>query len=115
MKIVLTLLVILQLSILNAQSYKDSILGFQKHLNEEYKNPDKSPLEKRELKRFKGHDFFPINEKFKVEATFNKILDPTPFLMKTTTDRLPMYEVYGVANFELNGKEYQLNIYQNRF
>ena len=113
MKKVLTLLVILQLSILNAQSYEDSILGFQKHLNEEYKNPDKSPLEKRELKRFKGHDFFPINEKFKIEATFNKILDPTPFLMKTTTSRLPMYEVYGVANFELNGKEYQLNIYQN--
>ena len=113
MKKVLTLLIILQLSILNAQSYEDSILGFQKHLNEEYKNPDKSPLEKRELKRFKGHDFFPINEKFKIEATFNKIIDPTPFLMKTTTSRLPMYEVYGVANFELNGKEYQLNIYQN--
>ena len=113
MKKVLTLLIILQLSILNAQSYEDSILGFQKYLNEEYKNPDKSPLEKRELKRFKGHDFFPINEKFKIEATFNKIIDPTPFLMKTTTSRLPMYEVYGVANFELNGKEYQLNIYQN--
>lgn len=33
--------------------------------------------------------------------------------MKTTTERTPMYRVYGVITFTLNGKEHQLNIYQN--
>ena len=33
--------------------------------------------------------------------------------MKTTTNRLPKYEVYGIASFELNGNGYQLNIYQS--
>lgn len=113
MKKVLALLILLQLSLLHAQSHEDAILEFQTHLNEEYKNPDTSPLEKRDLKKFKGHEFFPVNEKFKVKATFNRILEPTPFPMKTTTDRLPIYEVYGVANFELDGKEYRLNIYQS--
>ncbi|TVZ15638.1 DUF1684 domain-containing protein [Maribacter sp. MAR_2009_72] len=109
----LTLLIILQLCIANAQSYNQSVLDFQQHLNEEYKNPDESPLDKKDLKWFKGHDFFPINEKYRVVAKFTKIMNPTPFLMKTTTSRLSMYEVYGVANFELDGKEYQLNVYQN--
>ncbi|MDO1512407.1 DUF1684 domain-containing protein [Maribacter confluentis] len=109
----LTLLIILQLCIANAQSYNQSVLDFQQHLNEEYKNPDESPLDKKDLKRFKGHDFFPINEKYRVVAKFTKIMNPTPFLMKTTTSRLSMYEVYGVANFELDGQEYQLNVYQN--
>ena len=33
--------------------------------------------------------------------------------MKTTTSRLPTYEVFGVATFVLDGKELQLNIYQS--
>ena len=52
MKRILILLAFLQLSIINAQSYEDTILEFQKDLNEEYKNPDESPLEKKDLKRF---------------------------------------------------------------
>ena len=113
MKNILILIVILQFGISRAQSYEDSILEHQKHLNDEYKNPDKSPLEKKDLKKFKGHNFFPINEKFKVKAKFERITNSSPFLMKTTTNRLPKYEVYGIATFLLDGNEYQLNIYQS--
>jgi len=113
MKRILILLAFLQLSIINAQTYEDTILEFQKDLNEEYKNPDESPLKKKDLKRFKGHKFFPIDEKYKVIANFERTKDADPFLMKTTTNRRPKYEVYGVATFQLDGKEYQLNIYQS--
>tara|TARA_X000000368_G_C22686960_1_gene560782 strand:- start:48 stop:635 length:588 start_codon:yes stop_codon:yes gene_type:complete len=113
MKKILILLFLLRLSIINAQSYESEILEFQKELNDKYKNPDESPLERKDLKRFKGHKFYPINEKFKVLAKFVRTKDANPFSMKTTTNRLPKYEVYGIASFELNGNGYQLNIYQS--
>jgi len=109
----LIVLLVLQMGIANAQSYKDTITEHQNHLNEEYQNPDKSPLEPKDLKKFKGHNFFPIDEGFKVRARFERVESPTPFLMKTTTSRLPTYEVFGVATFVLDGKELQLNIYQS--
>lgn len=33
--------------------------------------------------------------------------------MKTTTDRRPIYDVYGSATFLIDGNEYSLNIYQS--
>ena len=95
------------------QTYQDSIVAHQKELNDFYSNEEKSPLTQKDLKKFKGHDFFGIDENFKVVAKFERAVDAVPFLMKTSTDRLPTYEVYGVATFQLNGKTLQLNIYQN--
>ena len=69
--------------------YIEEMKLFQEELNKEFKNPDKSPLTRREQKRFKGHDFFPINKSFRVEAKFIKSQDEVPFKMKTTTDRVP--------------------------
>ncbi|MEN1784291.1 MAG: DUF1684 domain-containing protein [Bacteroidota bacterium] len=96
-----------------AQTYQDTIKLHQQHLTNEYLNPEKSPLSQQDLKEFKGHDFFPINAAFKVRAQFERTADAVPFLMKTTTDRLPYYQVYGVATFNINGKAYRLNIYQS--
>ncbi|AOR29592.1 conserved hypothetical protein (DUF1684) [Formosa sp. Hel1_33_131] len=93
--------------------YIEEMKLFQEELNKEFKNPDKSPLTRREQKRFKGHDFFPINKSFRVEAKFIKSQDEVPFKMKTTTDRVPIYEKYGEAIFEIEDKKYKLNIYQN--
>ena len=112
MKQFILVTILLQVLAINGQSHKESVIEFQTHLNQEYKNPEKSPLPKKEIRKFKGHDFFPINEAYRVEAHFERVANPVPFLMKTTTDRLPKYEVYGVATFELNNQEYQLNIYQ---
>ncbi len=106
-----TLLLCINFSI--GQTYQDSIVEYQKELNDFYSNEEKSPLTQKDLKKFKGHDFFTIDEKFKVVAKFERAVDAVPFLMKTSTDRLPTYEVYGVATFQLNGKTLQLNIYQN--
>ncbi|MGX1930630.1 DUF1684 domain-containing protein [Flagellimonas sp. 2504JD4-2] len=95
------------------QTYQDSIVEYQKELNDFYSNEEKSPLTKKDFKKFKGHDFFTIDENFKVEAKFERAVNAIPFLMKTTTDRLPTYEVYGVATFTIDGQTHRLNIYQN--
>ena len=94
-------------------SYQSEIEKFQTELNEEFKNPEESPLSKKERKKFEGHNFFPINEKYQVSAEFVKADNPGTFQMKTTTNRLTTYDRYGYAKFTLNGIEYKLTIYQS--
>lgn len=100
-------------SIYAQDNYTASILEYQYELNEEYKNPEESPLSAKERKAFKGHHYFPIDEKYHVTATFEKLPPQSIFQMKTTANSIKDYDVYGVATFILDGKEYQLNIYQS--
>ncbi|UCS94564.1 DUF1684 domain-containing protein [Echinicola marina] len=95
------------------QDHKKEILDFQTELNHEFSNPDESPLKARDLKRFKSLDFFPIDEKYRVEAKFVRSDKGLPFQMPTTTDRKPIYEKYGELHFDLEGESYVLSIYQS--
>jgi uncharacterized protein (DUF1684 family) len=96
-----------------SQDYKSSIIDFQTELNKEFKDPEESPLSKKDRKKFKGLSFFPIDEKYRVKAKFERVEGAIPFKMKTTTDRLPTYEVFGIATFVIDSQEYKLNIYQS--
>ena len=95
------------------ENYKASVLEFQHELNEEYKNPDESPLSAQEREAFEAHQFFPINEKYHVVAKFEKLPPQTFFQMKTTANSIKDYDIYGIATFTLDGTEYKLNIYQS--
>jgi uncharacterized protein (DUF1684 family) len=86
---------------------------FQEELNEEYANPKKSPLTKEDLATFKSLDFYPISEKYFIVAKFVSTEGEKPFMMQTTTDRKPLYVKYGEAHFELEGKNFKLNLYRN--
>ncbi len=86
---------------------------FQTELNQSYADSLKSPLTKEDLNHFKGLDFFPIDEKYIVEATFVRTKKEKPFGMKTTTSRTPLYKKYGELHFSIDGKEFKLNVYQN--
>ena len=86
---------------------------FQKKLNSEYADPKESPLMEEDLKYFKPLEFYPISEKFVVEAHFIKSANEKVFKMKTSSNRLPEYIKYGELHFELDGKELKLNVYQN--
>jgi uncharacterized protein (DUF1684 family) len=86
---------------------------FQTELNNSYADSLKSPLTKEDLNHFKGLDFFPISEKYIVEATFVRTKKEKPFGMKTTTSRTPLYKKYGELRFSIEGKEFKLNVYQN--
>lgn len=87
--------------------------NFQKELNAEYSDRKKSPLMIADQIDFKGHDFYPIDEKYFVIAEFVRTENEKPFAMKTSTDRLPMYEKYGELHFSLEGKPLKLNVYRS--
>src|SRR5690606_61727 len=85
----------------------------QNELNEEFSNPETTILEPKDFKNFKGLEFYPIDEKFIVEAKFVRTPNEKPFLMPTTTDRLPEYVKYGEAHFTIDGKDFILNLFKS--
>ena len=87
---------------------------YQQKLNASYKDATKSPLKKKDLKKFKGLDFFPVDSSFIVTAKLTKTENAPTFKMATTTDRKPLYKEYGILNFTLKGKDLKLTIYQSQ-
>ncbi len=106
---------LLFVSVLHAQESKNikEAKKFQKKLNSEFASKEESPLTDEDLAVFESLEFFPIDSNLMVTAklTFHK--DSKSFQMKTTTDRLPVYKLYATASFQLNEKNYTLEIYQN--
>lgn len=105
------------ISILSCSQGKEPIPGdteFQREINAEYKDASTSPLKDKDRKNFKSLEFFSFDSTYVVTAKFEKTPNETPFEMKTTTERLPIYVKYGIVTFNLKGEAYQLNIYQNQ-
>ena len=115
MKTTILIFSLLIATVLSAQDKKkDSEASkFQNKLNKDYSSNEDSPLTEEDLKTFKNLEFFPIDTAFRVTAKLKFHKDSKPFKMATTTDRLPVYKLYATASFTLNGKEFQLEIYQN--
>ena len=97
----------------NKKRYDKSFTPFQKEMNEFFKDASISPLKEKDLKNFKGLDFFAFDSTYVVNATLTRTPDEKSFKMKTTTDRLPEYIKHGVVTFDLFDKSYSLNIYRN--
>ncbi len=110
-----TFLLVLSFALLHAQenSANQTSKEFQDQLNRDYADATKSPLTESDLKTFQSLEFFPINEKFIVEAHFIRTKKEKVFGMKTSTARLPKYKKYGELHFKIDGQNYTLNVYQS--
>ena len=97
----------------NKKRYDKSFTPFQKEMNEFFKDASISPLKEKDLKNFKGLDFFAFDSSYVVNAALTRTPEEKSFKMKTTTDRLPEYIKHGIVTFDLFDKSYSLNIYRN--
>ena len=116
MKKILLLFSLFLITSCNSQD-KRVLIGetvYQQELNASYKDASKSPLKKKDLKNFKGLDFFPVDSSFIVTAKLVKTKDAPTFEMATTTDRKPLYKEYGILTFKIQGKDCKLTIYQSQ-
>ncbi len=102
-----------------AQS-QDSSLTYFEHLerhrlemNQEFADPEESPLTKEALDTFTALPFYPVDSQYCVKARFIRTKGEKPFEMPTTTDRKAIYEKYAEAHFEIKGQPLVLNIYQS--
>lgn len=101
------------ISIFSQEEKVFTSLEYQQNLNIEFADSLKSPLTEEDRNHFKTLDFFPIDEKYTVEAIFIRTKREKTFQMKTSTKRTPLYKKFGELHFTLEGKELKLNVYQN--
>ncbi|WP_272022778.1 DUF1684 domain-containing protein [Olleya namhaensis] len=115
MKKVVVLFIIISVTLSCAQD-KLPLLGdteYQREMNANFKDAAKSPLTDSDRKAFRSLDFFKFDSTYVVTAAFKRTPNESSFKMKTTTDRLVDYVKYGEVTFTIDGKEQNLNVYQN--
>ncbi|WP_088323786.1 DUF1684 domain-containing protein [Polaribacter tangerinus] len=112
-KIVFVFLILISISC--NSNKKRALVGkttYQQELNAQFKDASVSPLKKKDLKNFKGLDFFPVDSSFITIAKFSKIENAPTFLLPTSTDIKKPYKEFGKLTFTLQGKQFQLTVYQ---
>ncbi|MDB4835504.1 DUF1684 domain-containing protein [Cyclobacteriaceae bacterium] len=111
---VLTVTLVLQVSFVFSQDkYTTEMQTYQQELNAKFKDAKTSPLEGKELKKFKGLPFFQTDSTFKILAKFTLVDSVETVQFNTTTDRKPLYDIYGILTFEIDSVQYRLFVYQS--
>ncbi len=115
----ITAMIILYIMIFSAcgsqnSLYQKEITGYQQEIQEEYSQPDTTPLSEEEMANFKGIQFFPIHEKYKVRAIFQAIdEDSSTIPFQTSSGKIKYYKKYGLLFFNLKGNANQvLTLYE---
>lgn len=94
------------------KSHSNSNSEYQNNQNKFFKDASKSPLKSKDLKDFKGLDFFSIDSSYIVRAKLFRTPNTSYFEMKTTTERITRERVFGVLSFSINNQPFELNVYQ---
>jgi uncharacterized protein len=95
------------------QQHKQQIDAFRQQKDATYKIPEKTMLTPALLKDFKGLKYFPVDFNYKVDAQLTRLETLPKIVIKTSTGEASHYVVYGTLSFKINGKDYQLNVYQS--
>lgn len=110
------LIVLLTFCFLTLHAQGDEVSEIEAHRKKqesEMRDKVKSPLDKKDRKKFKHLNYYPIDLKYRVAAKFIRTENQPMFKMKTTTTRLPDYVKYGEVVFSIDGTEHKLNVYQS--
>lgn len=94
-------------------SYYELLMRERNEKDYEFVNSVDSPLTQYDKENFKGLNYFDADPNFVINAKIEKSLQSDTIKMKTTTERLPLYIIYGTATFSLSGKNHHLTIFQN--
>lgn len=88
-----------------AQTYKDSLLSYQQDYitNHEVVGKDDK----------KYIHFYPVDERYRITASFKKIIDAKGFDMITISGKKQQYFQYGLLTFKLHDSILCLHIYES--
>lgn len=108
MRLLKTMIFILGISFsLSAQNtYKDSITGF---ISNYINTHDAVSGDDRKYLRF-----FPVNESYRVTASFEKVSNGHWFQMATSGKIKKTFRIYGIAHFSIHDTTLALNVYQSQ-
>lgn len=115
MKYLVYIFILLNFSVFSqtVEEVYNEIKKYQSDLNETFKNPETTILLTKDFETFDGLDFYAIDLEFRVEAQLRRTPDEKPFLMPTTTERLPLYVKYATLHFSIKEQNFVLDLFQN--
>ena len=111
--LLISILIISFSSVAQNKKIIKAIVSHQSSENEHFTNKETSILPAEDFESFLELEFYPIDLKYYVEAILVRTPDEKPFLMPTTTDRLPEYVKYGEAHFKIDSRDLKLELYQS--
>ncbi|MCK5700787.1 MAG: DUF1684 domain-containing protein [Cyclobacteriaceae bacterium] len=96
----------------NTDGYVEEMEAIRIEKNEELKTSEESPLTDEQKETFKSLSYFPVVEKYKVNAEFHQNNREQIVKISITNGSQREYMVFGSAHFHLNGKELNLTVYK---
>ena len=97
-----------------ANSYVAGVNEARKEKDEMFKkDKEHSPLEKKDRRKFKHLDYYEVNPDYKVVAQFKRTENEKEIDIPTSKNVTKKFVKYGEALFEMDGKVFSLNLYQN--
>ena len=72
-----------------------------------------SPLSEAQLENFKGLNYFPVDYNYRTQGTFEALGTPKSEQLATTSGSKITLNKVGKVTFDLQGKTYSLDVYQN--
>lgn len=98
---------------LSKKQYKAAIRAERAEKDMEFETADKSPIAPADRAEFRGLNYFKPDPSYKIMARLEIFSNPDTIKMVTTTDRRPLYLVFGEPQFKLKNNEFRLTIYRN--
>lgn len=93
----------------------NALQQFRESKDDEFRNPDSSPLEPAQIRKFIGLDYYPENEQLRIEIPLNRYSKSEIITLTTSTgDKRDYYRV-GEAKFQFLNKECVLHIYEDDY
>ena len=86
---------------------------FRAEKDDFFKTHPQSPLTREQKKEFKGLNYFPENDALRLEVQVELLNDQKPMLMQTSTGGAQEYMRYGRFEFQVDGQEAELTVYQS--
>ena len=114
MRLLILIFIIFSFSCKEQKRYANNNLSeYQKNVNDFFKDASVSPLKSKDLKNFKGLDFFESDSTYIVSARIQKTPESLPFKMKTTSNTPADFRMYGKLIFNLKNQDLELFVYEN--
>lgn len=88
---------------------------FRESKDDEFRNPDNSPLEPAQLRKFTGLDYYPENEALRMEVPLARFTTTEQIMLNTSTGAERTYYRIGETSFVYQGVKCILHIYEDDY
>lgn len=93
-------------------SYVDQINRERAERDLLFKDPQRSPLPSDSIANFKGLDYYPVDERYRIPATLNRVSRPEVMRLSTSRGNTMDVEKYGAIRFNFGGADYELIVFK---